>query len=150
LEVVKSFAKHVALPKEGFTEYVKPMKYPAIMPAHIHAPNTSLVLAIKAAETNDFVEAPPFPNKVHENLLTYISNKSARRKCTPYDKIEMKPKVFIIKELNEENPQEVYLCDKGIDIKARYLSTPGARELGPSIDIVEIRDNIVYRHCNLY
>jgi hypothetical protein len=26
LEVVKSFAKHVALPKEGFIEYVKPMK----------------------------------------------------------------------------------------------------------------------------
>jgi hypothetical protein len=48
---------------------------------------------------------------VQENLLTYISNKSARRKCTPYEKIEMKPEVSIIKELNEENPQEVYLCD---------------------------------------
>jgi hypothetical protein len=82
LEVVKSFAKHVALPKEGLIEYVKPMKYPAIMPAHIHAPNTSPVLTIKAAETNDFVEAPPFPNKVQENLLTYISNKSVRRKIT--------------------------------------------------------------------
>jgi hypothetical protein len=42
------------------------------------------------------------------------------------------------------------VTDKGIAIKARYLSTPGAQELGPSIDVVEIRDDIVYRHCNLY
>jgi hypothetical protein len=46
-----------------------------------------------------------------------------------------------------------YTCtpgDKGTSIKARYLTTPGARELGPSIDVIEIRDDIVYRHCNLY
>jgi hypothetical protein len=59
------------------------MKYPAIMPARIHAHNASHVLAIKATETNDFAEAPPFPKKVQENLLTYILNKSARRTCTP-------------------------------------------------------------------
>jgi hypothetical protein len=111
LEVVKSFDKHVALPKEGLLEYVKPIKYHAIMPARIHVPDASPVLAIKTAEANNFVEAPPFPNKVQENLLTYILNKSARRKCTPYEQIEMKPEVSIIKELNKENPQEVYLCD---------------------------------------
>jgi hypothetical protein len=33
LEIVKSFVKHVALPKEGLIEYVKPKKYPAIMAA---------------------------------------------------------------------------------------------------------------------
>jgi hypothetical protein len=97
LEVVKSFAKHVALPKEGLIEYVKPKKYPAIMATRIHAPNASPVLAIKVAETNDFVEAPPFPSKVQENLPTYFLNKSARIKCTPYEQIEMKPKVSIIK-----------------------------------------------------
>jgi hypothetical protein len=42
------------------------------------------------------------------------------------------------------------VTDKGIAIKARYLSTPGAQELGPSIDVVEIRDDIVYIYCNLY
>jgi hypothetical protein len=92
------------LPKVGFIEYVKPMKYLAIMPAHINVPKARPVLAIKAAEINEFVETPPFPNKVHENLLTYISNKSASRKCTPYEQIEMKPEVSIIKELNEGNP----------------------------------------------
>jgi hypothetical protein len=111
LEVVKTFDKHISLPKVGFIEYVKPMKYLAIMPAHVKAPEVSPILAIKPAETNDFVKTPPFPNKVHENLLSYISNKSAKRKCTPYEQIEMKPEVSIIKELNEENPQEVYLCD---------------------------------------
>jgi ribonuclease HI len=40
--------------------------------------------------------------------------------------------------------------DKGITIKARYLSTPGARELGRSIDVIEIQDHIVYVQCNLY
>jgi hypothetical protein len=116
LEVVKSFAKHVALPKEGFIEYVKHMKYPAIMLARIHAPTASPILSIKAAKTNDFVESHPFPNKVRDNLLTYISNKSARRKCTPYEQIEMKPEIFIIKELNEENLHEVYLCDDAMKV----------------------------------
>jgi hypothetical protein len=64
LGVIKYFAKHVALPKEGFIEYVKPMKYPAIMHAGIHASTTSPVLSIKAAETDGFVEVPPFPTKV--------------------------------------------------------------------------------------
>jgi hypothetical protein len=111
LEVVKTFAKHISLPKVGFIEYVKPMKYPTIMPAHINAPEARPVLAIKAAEMNDFVKTPPFPNKVQENHLTYISDKSAKRKCTPYELIEMKPEVSIIKEFNEENTHEVYLCD---------------------------------------
>jgi hypothetical protein len=53
------------------------------MPACINASEATPVLAIKAAKINDFVKTPPFPNKVQENLLTYISNKSARRKCTP-------------------------------------------------------------------
>jgi hypothetical protein len=121
LEVVKSFAKHVALPKEGFIEYVKPMKCPAIMHARMHAPIASPILSIKAAKTDDFVEAPPFPNKVQENLLTYISNKSARRKCTPYEQIEMKPEISIIEELNEENPHEVYLCDDAIKLLKEVL-----------------------------
>jgi hypothetical protein len=90
LEVVKTFAQHISLPKVGLIEHVKPMKYPAIMIARVKAPEVSPVLAIKAAETNDFVETPLFPNKVQENLLPYISNKSARRKCTPYEQIEMK------------------------------------------------------------
>jgi hypothetical protein len=64
LEVVKSFAKPVALPKEGFIEYVKPMKYPAIMPARANMPIAKPVLSIEADKTGDFVEAPPFSNKV--------------------------------------------------------------------------------------
>jgi hypothetical protein len=77
----------------------------------LSVPEVSPILAIKATETNDFVETPPFLNKVQENLLTYISNKSAKRKCMPYEQIEMKPEVSIIKELNEESPYEGYLCD---------------------------------------
>jgi hypothetical protein len=40
--------------------------------------------------------------------------------------------------------------NKGTSIKARYLSTPGAQELGRSINVIEIQDDIVYIHCNLY
>jgi hypothetical protein len=69
LEVVKSFAKHIAVAKEGFIEYVKPMRYPAIMHVPVHAPASKSVLHIKAAGTNDFVETPPFPNKVQESLI---------------------------------------------------------------------------------
>jgi hypothetical protein len=49
----------------------------------------------------------------------------------------------------------MYPTDKGIVTKAHYLSTPGGRvivpwELCPIIVIVEIRDDIVYKHCDLY
>jgi hypothetical protein len=47
LEVVKYFAKKFVVPKEGFIEYVKPMRYPAIMPAHVLAPPPKPVLSIK-------------------------------------------------------------------------------------------------------
>jgi hypothetical protein len=59
VEVVKSFAKHISVPKEGFIEYVKPMKYPAIMPAPVK--KVKPVLSIKA---NDYVETPPYPTRV--------------------------------------------------------------------------------------
>jgi hypothetical protein len=87
------------------------MRYPSVMPAPIHAPTSKPILSIKAAGTNDFVETPPFPNKLQDNLLSFISKKSAKIKCTPYEQIEMKTEVSIIKELNEENPQDVYLCE---------------------------------------
>ena len=90
VEVVKSFAKHIAVPKEGFIEYVKPMRYPAIMPAPTPTslPNARPVLSIKAKETNDFVEAPPYPNKVHENFLKAIANKSAKRNYTLMNRLK--------------------------------------------------------------
>ena len=49
VEVVKSFAKHIAVPKEGFTEYVKPVKYPTLMPmpATAFLPNVRPVFSIK-------------------------------------------------------------------------------------------------------
>jgi hypothetical protein len=51
LEVGKYFAKHIDVPKDGFIEYVKPIRYPAIMPT----PASKLVLSIKDARTNDFI-----------------------------------------------------------------------------------------------
>jgi hypothetical protein len=50
LEVVKYFAKHIAVPKEGFIEYVKPMRYPAIMPAPIHVPASRPVCLLKLSK----------------------------------------------------------------------------------------------------
>jgi hypothetical protein len=43
------------------------------MPRRVDAPVVNPFLSIKAIEINDFVEVPPFPKKVQENLLTYIS-----------------------------------------------------------------------------
>ena len=80
VEVVKSFAKHIAIPKEGFIEYVKPMKHPSIMLAPVK--KVKPLLSIKA---NDYLETPPYPNKVQESLLTAIANKSAKRDCTSYE-----------------------------------------------------------------
>jgi hypothetical protein len=42
------------------------------------------------------------------------------------------------------------VVDKGIAIKAHYLRTPRARWIGLRVDVVEIQDDIVYKHFNLY
>ncbi len=57
------------------------------------------------------MESPPYPNRVKENLLTAVANKSAKRCHEPYEQISMKPQISAIKELNEETPCDVYLCE---------------------------------------
>jgi hypothetical protein len=46
-----------------------------------------------------------------------------------------------------ENTGEDTLTDKGIVNKAHYRGIPGARYGDLSIDVVEIRVDIIYRHC---
>ena len=106
VEVVKSFANHIAVPKERFTEYVEPVKHSIIMPKPIKQVNT--VLSYKPKE---YVEVPPYPGKMQENLLVAVANKSARRDCTPYEQIEVQHQISAIKELTEEEPCDVYLCE---------------------------------------
>ncbi len=57
------------------------------------------------------MESPPYPNRVKENLLITVANKSARRCHEPYEQIDMKHQILAIKELNEETPCDVYLCE---------------------------------------
>ena len=53
------------------------------------------------------MESPPYPNRVKENLLTIVANKSARRCHEPYEQVEAKHQILAIKELNEETPCDV-------------------------------------------
>jgi hypothetical protein len=55
------------------------------------------------------MESPPYPNRVMENLLTTVENKSVRRCYEPYEQIYMKYQISSIKELNEESSCGVYL-----------------------------------------
>jgi hypothetical protein len=48
---------------------------------------------------------------VKENLLTTVANKSARACSEPYEQIEVQRQISVIKELNEETPCDVYLCE---------------------------------------
>ena len=106
VEVAKSFANHIAVPKEGFIEYVEPVKHSIVMPKIMKQVNT-----VSSAEAKEYVETPPYPSKVQENLLTAVTNKSAGRCCIPYEQIEVQHQVSAIKELNEEDPCDVYLCE---------------------------------------
>ena len=37
----------------------------------------------------EYVEPPPFPNQVKENLLIDVTNKSKRRRSQPYEQMEV-------------------------------------------------------------
>jgi hypothetical protein len=62
-----------------------------------------------------YFEKTPFPAKVKEHsMLTSVLNKSAKKALEPDEQITVKPVVAIVN-------------DKGIDNRARQLSTPEAR-----------------------
>ena len=76
------------------------------MPKPIKQVNT-----VSSYKAKEYVEVPPYPSKVQENLLVAVANKSARRDCTPYKQIEVQHQISAIKELSEEDPCDVYLCE---------------------------------------
>jgi hypothetical protein len=74
VEVSKSFANHLNVPKKGFKVYTEPLK---------HSPYTAKVeKQVQQASSiiiEEYVEYPPYPNRVKENLLNTFANKSAIR-----------------------------------------------------------------------
>jgi hypothetical protein len=106
VEVTKSFANHLNVPKKGFDVYVEPFKYSTVVPKVVKQVNQ-----VSSAKIEEYVETPPYPSRVKENLLTTVANKSARRCSEPYEQIEVQHQISAIKELNEETPCDVYLCE---------------------------------------
>jgi hypothetical protein len=131
VEVTKPFANHLNVPKKGFKVYVEPLKKSSYI--------TKVEKQVKQASSfiiEEYVETPPYPRRVKENLLTTIANKSARRFHEPYEQIDMKHQILAIKELNEEITCDVYLCEdstkviqKVIPLKLVNLSYPVLLEL---------------------
>ena len=44
-------------------------------------------------------------------MLNYVTRKSAQKNCTPYEQVQVHPHISAIKELNQEDPCNVYLCE---------------------------------------
>ena len=59
----------------------------------------------------EYVETPPYPNQVKENLLIAVTNKSNKRCSQPYEQVEVNNQISVIKQVNEEDPVDVYLCE---------------------------------------
>ena len=59
----------------------------------------------------EYVETPPYPNKIKENLLIAVTNKSNRKCSESYEQVEVKSQIYVIKQLNEEDHVDVYLCE---------------------------------------
>ena len=106
IEVAKSFASHMNIPKGGFTAIPNPPIKPACVPKVV-----KLVHQVSSPRIEEIFEVPPYPSRVKQNLLTTISNKSARRCHEPYEQIQVQHQISAIKELNEEMPCDVYLCE---------------------------------------
>ena len=56
---------------------------------------------VTSPKVKEFVEVPPYPEKVKENLLIAIANKSSKRSEAPYEQTDLKYQVSVIKQLNE-------------------------------------------------
>ena len=95
-----------SVPKSGFEVYVEPVKQSIVVPKVIKQ-----VEHVSCVIIEEYVEAPPYPNQVKENLLIAVTNKSNRRCAQPYEQVEVNSQISVIKQLNEEDPIDVYLCE---------------------------------------
>ena len=92
VEVTKSFANHIDAPKKKFRVYSEPIEHSTVVPKVFKQVNQ--VSSMKVAE---YMEIPPYPEKVKENLLIAIANKSSKRSGAPYEQIDVKYQVSMIK-----------------------------------------------------
>jgi hypothetical protein len=106
VEIAKSFAGHNGVPKSGFEFHVEPVKHSIVVPKVIKQ-----VDQVSCAKIEEYIEAPPYPNKVKENLLIIVTNKSKKRCSEPYETVDVDRQILVIKQLNEEYPVDVYLCE---------------------------------------
>ena len=65
---------------------------------------------MSSVRIEEYVEAPPCPNQVKENLLIVVTNKSNRKCSQPYEQVDVNSQISVIKQLNED-PIDVYLCE---------------------------------------
>ena len=94
IKLTKSFASHLSLPKEGFTEYVELVKAPEVVPISTHP-----VEIVASIGPNGYYEKPPYPIKIKENhkMLNSVTRKSAKKNCTPYEQVQVHPHIPSIK-----------------------------------------------------
>ena len=123
VEVTKSFANHIDAPKKQFRVYSEPIEYSTMVPEVVEQVNQ-----VSSPKVKEFVDIPPYPEKVKENLLTAIANKSSKRSEAPYEQTDLIYQVSVIKQLNEEEPCDVYLCEDSTN------TVFGCAELGSELN----------------
>ena len=96
IEIAKSFASHIGVPKSGFEVYVEPVKQSIVIPKVIKQ-----IEPVSSVRIEEYVEPPPYPNQVKKNLLIAVTNKSKRRCPQPYEQVEVNTQISVIKQLNE-------------------------------------------------
>jgi hypothetical protein len=80
IEIAKSFVGHIGVPKSGFDVYVEPVKHSIIVPKVIKQ-----VYQVSSAKIEEYIETPPYLNKIKVNLLIPVANKSKKRCSEPYE-----------------------------------------------------------------
>ena len=78
VEVTKSFANHIDVPKKGFDVYVEPIKHSIVVPKVVKQVNQLSSTKVSSTQVKEYMETPPYPEKVKENLLTAIAEKSSK------------------------------------------------------------------------
>jgi hypothetical protein len=106
IKIAKSFAGHIGVPTSGLDAYVEPIKQSIVVPKVIK--HVEPVLSVTIEEN---VEEPPYPNVIKGNLLVVVTDKSSRRRSQPYEQVEVSSQIYVIKQLNEEDHVDVYLCE---------------------------------------
>ena len=147
VDLYKSFAEHINIPKEKWDKYHEPFKY--VCKTDVLASNDIPVQIVDSVLPAVYFEKPSFSIKIKEHsIVASVVNKSERKAYEPDEQLEIASPVVLVKDLVTESVDgsSIYFFEAATNIVRQDKS---AKVIGTPVVSVKIGDHCYYGLCDM-